>query len=450
MALDWINALKAVIEGVERIAGDYSALRSDLRALAQAILEATEPGVPAAQEEAIIPEPAASPPTVDGEAPPVEATAEDGKLVAETASSPPPANEEEQPEVPLPETAAPTAPAPVAESRGNGSILLSALPGPPPAPPPAPAPAGPAFWAETRQRIPMAPWAPTTDADLPDVEARCRLKAEAVLWTMQRQQLLREGAKRQDIEPRDQEIIKRAKQLPDCFLWMIYAPEFSPTKLAFQGNLAGCFDTVANAVALMQEMIVDLDGSNEVFERSLHALAEAQSALRAAIDAVPNGPAFDPDQKKVYDWLRATAGQRQIFISRYMRGEDRADPFRWESLMTRIENLREDHQQLRKREKQRKKQFEKAKFELGKGLSELPEEEKTQHWRNFAAAVDSLVQGGLPASNRDLRELILPEFDNVPDLEDFPGGFRLVLREVDRFLAARQTTEPEEASEREL
>ncbi|HMF19897.1 MAG TPA: hypothetical protein VKE98_22015 [Gemmataceae bacterium] len=444
MALDWINALKAVIEGVERIAGDYSALRSDLRALAQAILEATEPGTPTVKDTVTTQEPVSSAP-VDDVPPAVQAAQEDGRLVAET---PPPTTDENKSETPTPEVAAPL-PAPIAETKGNGTILLSALPGPPPAPQQQPAPAGPAFW-ESRQRIPMAPWAPTTDADLPDVEARCRLKAEAVRWTMSRQHLLREGAKRSDIEPRDQEIIKHAKQLPDCFLWMIYAPEFSPTKLAFQGNLAGCFDTVANAVALLREIIVDLDGTNEVFERGLHVLAEAQSALRAAIDAVPNGPAFDPDQKKVYDWLRATAGQRQIFISRYMRGEDRADPFRWESLMTRIENLREDHHQLRKRDKQRKKLFEKARFELGKGESDLPEDEKNQHWRNFAAAVDTLVQGGLPASNRDLRELILPVFDGVPDLEDFPGGFRLVLREVDRFLAARQTTEPEEAGEREL
>jgi hypothetical protein len=293
----------------------------------------------------------------------------------------------------------------------------------------------------------MAPWAPTTDADLPDVETRCRLKAEAVLWTMQRQHLLREGAKRADIEPRDQEIIKRAKQLPDCFLWMIHAAEFAPTKLASQGNLAGCFDTVANAVALMRELLVDLDGTNEVFERCLNVLAEAQSALRSAIDAV-DGPAFDPDQKKVYDWLRATAGQKQIFISRFMRGEDRADPSRWEILLTRIENLREDHLQLRKRDKQRKKLLHKARFEL-KAVTAAAEEDKTQHWRNFAAAVDALVQDGLPPSNREIRDLIMPIFEEVPDLEDLPGGFKLVLREIDRFLAARQI-EPEEVSERGL
>src|SRR5262249_4958968 len=349
MSVDWISALKAVMERVERIASDYGALRSDLRALAQAILQATEePSAVVTEGAAVVQEPELAP-HLDTTQVPVEAAQENGKVVSEAA---PPAAEGQGTTV-IEVPPAPSA-AQVAESKPNGSIVLSALPGPPPPPPAAPAPAGPAFF-ESRQRIPMAPWAPTTDADLPDVEARCRLKAEAVRWTMQRQHLLREGAKRQDIEPRDQEIIKQAKQLPDCFLWMIYVPESSPTKLVSQGHLAGCFDTVANAVAFMREIIVDLDGTNEVFERALNVLAEAQSALRSAIDAVPNGPAFDPDQKKVYDWLRATAGQKQIFISRFMRGEDRADPSRWESMLTRIENLREDHQQLRKRDKQRKK-----------------------------------------------------------------------------------------------
>ena len=439
MSVDWISALKAVMERVERIASDYGALRSDLRALAQAILQATEEPPAAVQDgQAVVQESEIAAP-MDSALPLVQ---EDEKIVAEAA---PPAAEGQSTtvaEVPV----APPATV-VAESKPNGSIVLSALPGPPPPPPAAPAPAGPAFF-ESRQRIPMAPWAPTTDADLPDVEARCRLKAEAVRWTMSRQHLLREGAKRQDIEPRDQEIIKQAKQLPDCFLWMIYVPESSPTKLVSQGHLAGCFDTVANAVALMREIIVDLDGTNEVFERALNVLAEAQSALRSAIDTVPNGPAFDPDQKKIYDWLRATAGQKQIFISRFMRGEDRADPSRWESMLTRIENLREDHQQLRKRDKQRKKLLKKAQWEL-KAVTTASEEDKTPHWRNFATAVDALVQAGMPASNRDLRELILPVFEEVPDLEDLPGGFRLVLREIDRFLSARQI-EPEEPSEREL
>jgi hypothetical protein len=53
-------------------------------------------------------------------------------------------------------------------------------------------------------------------------------------------------------------------------------------------------------------------------------------------------------------------------------------------------------------------------------------------------AVDELVGGGVPPSDREIRELLLSVLDDLPDRDDFPDGFRLVLREIDRFLATRK------------
>jgi hypothetical protein len=46
----------------------------------------------------------------------------------------------------------------------------------------------------------------------------------------------------------------------------------------------------------------------------------------------------------------------------------------------------------------------------------------------------------MPPSNRTIRELLLPVIHELPDIEDLPPGFRLVLRELDRFLATRSST----------
>ena len=46
-----------------------------------------------------------------------------------------------------------------------------------------------------------------------------------------------------------------------------------------------------------------------------------------------------------------------------------------------------------------------------------------------------MVGEGVPPSNREIRELLLPVIDDLPERDDFPDGFRLVLREIDRFLA---------------
>ena len=51
--------------------------------------------------------------------------------------------------------------------------------------------------------------------------------------------------------------------------------------------------------------------------------------------------------------------------------------------------------------------------------------------------MDGMVGQGTPPSNREIRDLLLPVLDEIPEREDLPHGFRLVLREIDRFLATR-------------
>ena len=84
------------------------------------------------------------------------------------------------------------------------------------------------------------------------------------------------------------------------------------------------FDAVADAVALVKEMMPDVDANREYLEPALDLLAEAQSALKVAIDRI-DGPR-DHDQYRAYDWLRGVAAREQIFIQRYMRLNDPADP----------------------------------------------------------------------------------------------------------------------------
>lgn len=46
-----------------------------------------------------------------------------------------------------------------------------------------------------------------------------------------------------------------------------------------------------------------------------------------------------------------------------------------------------------------------------------------------------------PPSNSELRELLLQKIDCLPDLSDLPNGFQSVMREIDRYLAARPQSE---------
>ena len=284
--------------------------------------------------------------------------------------------------------------------------------------------------------------ASTADAELPAVEARCRLKTEGVRWAATRRRRIVEGAEfRVEIAPRDREILDRAKNI-DCYLWM-NTPDFTvPNEPAPLEDVAGCYETVAEAIALVRRMLPDAEANREFFEPALDLLAEAQSALRVAIDRI-DGPS-DPDQFRAYDWLRGVASREQIYIQRYMRIDDPADPARHSRVADRIEALDTRFQEVRQRVKSKKSQLNRLRYHA-KLISEGTGGE--YHWRKVAGAIDEIIGEGVPASSVEVREVLLPLLDGMPDLDELPAGFGLVLREIDRYQAGRMAPREVAAAE---
>ncbi|MEW4528057.1 hypothetical protein [Maioricimonas sp. JC845] len=277
------------------------------------------------------------------------------------------------------------------------------------------------------------------DADLPLIERRCRLKAEGSRWAARRRRLIAEGADFAiDIAPIDREIIARAKELPDCFLWMNHPSGPSPSDPREFERLASCFDNVAEALSVLRRILADPSLFQNEFEQALDLLAEAQSALRYAI-AIMDGPS-DTDQFAVFNWLKGTAAEQQIFIQRHMRMNDPADPDNWAALAARIEALESGMQEVAQRSRLRNKLLGKVRHKLTQ-IADDPEA-ADEHWRVIAATVDDLITNGLPPSNRELRELLLPAIDDLPDIGELPPGFQQVHDEIDRFIATSSTAEP--------
>jgi hypothetical protein len=390
-----VTALNAVIHRLVLLATEDAQLRTELRRLAEAVLEIT--GAP--EQQATL-EPAVEGPSavqVTDEAP-------SPALVVEPVAAPAPAVPQEAglfapPAVVLPEL-----------------TLGQAKPAVEPAP---------VCYPER--------WFRSTDFDLALVETRCRLKIEGARWAATRRRLLAEGANfRTDIEPKDQDIISRAKAIPDCFLWMSHPSGPSPSDPKLYEDVAHCFEAVADAVSLLRQLQDEPETLRNEFERSLDLLAEAQSALRAAIDII-DGPT-DTDQTQVFNWLKATANERQIYIERYMRADDPADPGQWADLSARIEALDSDVQEIRERNKKRRKSLGKVRHKAS--LIAANPKGAEGEWATLVSTVEELVGDGMPPSNRELRELLVPIIDDLPELADVPPGFQSVLREIDRFMAA--------------
>lgn len=273
---------------------------------------------------------------------------------------------------------------------------------------------------------------PPTDDDLPLVAQRCRLKAEATRWTHTRQQRLDHGADfEKEIEPRDRDLFDRAKAMPDCFLWMIHRKGPMPTGSQYN-HLASCFE-VAAAAADMLHRVVQSANPEEHMERALYLAAEAQSALRIAV--ADFGNYTDSDQLRIFIWVRETAARQRIWISRYMRQDDVAEPTVAVSLLARIQELARGIQTYHDREKKRKKAQGKLKYHL-KRIQGHPGEAHEEDWTTIVATVNELVQDGIPPSNPELRDQLLPVLDHIPEDLELPKNFQLVLREIDRYLAS--------------
>jgi hypothetical protein len=271
------------------------------------------------------------------------------------------------------------------------------------------------------------------DDDIARLERSCWKKAGAARWAAERQRRLQQGYDPQvddDDLPADPEIDEWADRLTDGFYWLNASGESRLADLTLLDDVGGCFEAVAIALDLVR---VGSDNSRAL-EQILPLVAEAQSVLRAAIQRA--GTAGDADQVEVFEWLKTAAARHRVYIKRYMRIDDAADPSRWPDLVTRLEKLearygptgsRSPHESL----------FDGLRLRLDAVRASGPGE---PDWRAVITAIDDILKAGVPPSNRTLRELLLPVINELPDIGPIPPGFRLVLREIDRFLATRPST----------
>lgn len=288
----------------------------------------------------------------------------------------------------------------------------------------------------TEARVARPRYSDVTDDDLDMIIQRTRLKAEGARWAVERDERQRDGNDfATEIRPGDQDVIQRAKSLPHCYLWM-NQPRGDVWDQADDFLLvADCFDALAESLVTLQ---ATLDTENrESIRKAIDLVAEAQSALRMAVSRVEEHP--DSDQQMVYHWLRNRASVERFYIERYMRITDPADPERCDDVMELSRTLRDSLGTSRKLEKQRSQSLGKARYHLNR-LTRHDEAFDRGEWEKVVAAIDQVIEDGIPPSNIEIRETLLPHIDHIPDIE-LPSGFLLVLREIDRVIAAESSVD---------
>ena len=284
---------------------------------------------------------------------------------------------------------------------------------------------------EAPPRFDSMPGPDDEEAALLEVVTRCRMKAEGARWAATRHLKIQEGVDfRLEVAPRDREVIEKAGAIPGCFLWTNTASFRPPEDLDLMEELADCFEVMAEAVILVLRLL-DAPRSKRVqLAQGLDLLAETQSALRVAILRV--GGSSDSDQFKVYQWIRQVANVEGHFIHRYMKLEDPAEPTRAPWTRAQIGQMMAGFDQEGERGRQRESRLKTLRFHasrLGKTDGDR------YHWQKIVQTVHEMViVDQIPPSSVEIRDALLPVWDILPDFDDPPTGFNLVLREIDRYL----------------
>jgi hypothetical protein len=383
---DWLmKVIKAEAERLIALSTEDDELRADLRALAQRILAATEDSEITAEAVPANPTPGSAPTlSIAERMSESETTSETGKA------------DDESTDEPLRELTL-------------GRFTPSA--------------------GAQRTVLTTRPQIKTRYDEIADIEARCRWKAEADRWAAERLLRIREGSDLPHADPQPEPaMVEWADRLTDSFYWVKSSESSDRADLSLLFDVGGCFETLAEALALVRARLEKNTDNQKAWERLLPLVTEAQSALRAALKRV--GVSDDPEQLEVFEWLTATAARHHVYLKRFMRADDVANPSHWPDLFSRIEALAASGQLSR----QQSLEIEQIK----ERVAQIQATEEIDHdWQAIISGLSALVQNGLKPSNRDIRELLLPVIDDIPDRDDLPDEFRLILREIDRFLARR-------------
>jgi hypothetical protein len=264
------------------------------------------------------------------------------------------------------------------------------------------------------------------DRDFEALGARCQAKAVAARWAAERQRRIRERSVSPDEDsPSDPAMIAWAETLTDAFYWASADDSSGTPDITLLDHVGGCFETVAEGLDLVRDVQLRRGG----LERALPLLAEAQSALRRSIQHLKARE--DPDQAEVYETVRDAATRHRIFLKRFMKADDLADPAGWPGLLARIET-QAGHRALSPRQTI-------LLDSLRSLCTSIEGERSDESWQTIIAIVADLIGEGTPPSSREVRESLMPLLDDLPAGEQMPPAFRLVLREIDRYLATRQT-----------
>jgi len=284
--------------------------------------------------------------------------------------------------------------------------------------------------------------------DLERIAMRCRIKAIACRHQTLRQNQERDTPEEFESRQKMNELIAKAKAIPDCFLWMFFRKGL-PTSDRQLKLIAQCYEAVADTAELCHAIEpIDSWPDEELVPEALQLLSTTSSALRVSLEETwLTQP--DIDQNEVHQWLKLVTAEHRYHVRHHMQLNDPANP-ETDSPAAQLQ-AREMLSQLREqraRREQAERLMKKATYHAQKirDAAESPyDEELPDHdCQRVNEAVDALVEldpHGLDGMIRELTAIALPTlFSNGVELHE-----RMVAAAAQRATNPKPSDTPDDA-----
>lgn len=260
---------------------------------------------------------------------------------------------------------------------------------------------------------------------------RCRLKQRACGLAAELDEIFQ---KEGELRPHEnfQVLIGEAKTLPDCYLWMLRSEirgKVAPEQWLLLGH---CYENLADAIQLAHGLVESGTAADHELQEGLSLAAEAQRAVRqAVVDCIQGGKNLeDSDQLAAYRWILHQCESLRVFVPRYMKIDDLADPREWADLQERIQERRSRPEEIQEKRRELAKGLSKVRYESQR-LAEASPDEAEERVEKIAGVVEELVKGGLSFTDSRLRDLLSPIMDRlIAVTEKRENGFSQLLREM--------------------
>ena len=179
------------------------------------------------------------------------------------------------------------------------------------------------------------------EIDLDLITRRSALKARACRLYIEKRNCPVELQDESAVIKRMHEMLDEAKTIQPCFLWVFWQYEEQPDNAVLE-IIASCYEALADAASLCKQVESRfLAPTQSEIEDAFAMFAQASSALRISLADTWLVRKPDQDQLEAHEWLRLKTFDLQIFIERYMKLDDPADPADTPELVASITQLRE-------------------------------------------------------------------------------------------------------------